>query len=65
MMTRKHFEAIAAVLRQENTRLAQGNVPDYAGQRTLSNLTDRLADAFADENPRFDRQRFIAACQGE
>lgn len=65
MMTRKHFEAIATVLRQENAHLAQGNVPDYAGQRTLSSLAYSLADAFEDDNPRFDRQRFIAACQGE
>ena len=46
MMTRKHFEAIAAVLKASNAD------PD---------LIRGMCDVLASTNPRFDRQRFIDA----
>ena len=46
-MTRKDYEAIAKALR------AAGTVTD-----AISNI----ADVMAQDNPRFDRKRFIGAC---
>lgn len=48
-MTKRHFEAIAAILR------------DYPPAKVMS-IGLRLADYFASENPRFDRERFLTAC---
>jgi hypothetical protein len=54
-MSKKDFEMIARVLREH---------PHAAGAGRI-----RLARAFAAElaatSPRFDRERFIAACMGE
>jgi len=46
-MTRKHFEAIAKVLKR--------NEAD-------PNLIAEIAGVLADSNPRFDEKRFIKAC---
>lgn len=51
-MTRKDFELIAKVLR---------NADEVADQDTLEALADMFADALADTNPSFNRERFIAA----
>lgn len=57
-MSKKDFEMIARVLR-DNLNGPDCPVP----------VRDNLARAFADElaasNPRFARERFIAACMGE
>jgi hypothetical protein len=50
-MTRRHFEAIAAILRVS---------PLTPPQRL--DLACRLADYFAAENPRFRRRLFLDAC---
>jgi DNA-binding FadR family transcriptional regulator len=46
-MTRKHFEAIAAALKASNASMA---------------TVQAMCDVLAGMNPRFDTQRFIAAC---
>lgn len=57
-MTRKDFEAIAAILRDHIP--VQGEAVDI----THADLTSDLADYFKDANPRFDRARFILAANG-
>ena len=54
-MSRRHFEAIAAVLR---------NATAYnAGDPCTRDLIAReLADFLVGENPRFDRGHFLRAC---
>jgi len=54
-MTRKHFEAIAKVLRDNRSST---NDADWY------NLVSAMADACAETNPNFDRSRFITACRG-
>lgn len=56
-MTKKHFIAIAAGIYVElqNTR-------STSEDRAIENTARRLASIFAEENPRFDRSRFLAAC---
>jgi len=52
-MTRKHFELIAAAIAAQ--------VPAVGHSAALL-IAASLADDFAFENPRFDRQRFLKAC---
>ena len=51
MMTRKHFEIVAA---------AVSNIVERSERWLIANM---LANSFEKENPRFDRDRFIAACR--
>lgn len=55
-MTRKHFEAIAALLAEVRK--------DYPAQGAIipDAVSSRLADYFEKENPRFDRAKFLTAC---
>jgi len=62
-MSRKDFRLIAETIR---------NLPsfdvislDNADCVRFSAVVSRFADALATTNPRFDRQRFIAACNGK
>lgn len=55
-MTKKHFEAAARIFR---FRLAEAS----ESERLLLLSTARdFADLFSQENPRFDREKFLTAC---
>ena len=60
-MQKRHFEAIAQVLRDLTAKDSNGNdtIVDVALLRS------RFADLCEAQNPRFDRSRFIAACAGK
>jgi hypothetical protein len=68
-MTKKHFEMIAATLRDE---LANANSIIQTGPKAeaetegrtaaLRNVADALCVKFKHENPLFDRDRFMKAC---
>lgn len=49
-MTRKHFEAIAAILQRD---------------KASHELIIHMADYLGTTNPNFDRFRFITACKGK
>ncbi len=49
MMTRKHFVAIAAILKERGAS-------HY--------VVMALCDYFESENPNFDREKFVKACYG-
>ena len=51
MMTRKHFKMVAAAVAKMVER----------SDRWL--ITNLLADSFENDNSRFDRDKFIAACR--
>ena len=62
-MTKKDFELIAATLKA--TRPPQQMENEFAiSQQTMQHLIicREIADALATTNPRFDRERFLAAC---
>ena len=50
---KKHFEAIAAICEQ---------VSIHGDADTVRWVATRMADYFASENPRFDREKFLTAC---
>ncbi len=58
MFQHRHYVAIAAVI---------ANMPSHSPRlwTTREEMTGQLADLFARDNPRFDRARFEAACQGK
>lgn len=63
MLTRKHFEALAAIIRRENEKLDNGQQADP--RTTLNVIANKLADLCASENPNFDRDRFGRACSAQ
>lgn len=63
-MTRKDYVAIAEAI--YTTRETLPIVTGYweAQLEAIGRATQLVADVFAEDNPRFDRARFIAACEG-
>lgn len=57
--TKRHYIAIAEVI---NTTASTGQGSLFSSDALL-HLALRLADTFALDNPRFDRERFLAACR--
>ena len=71
-MTRKDYILLADVLAQFSRDIAENEDPALterarailAGERVaLVTLAHRLADRLREDNYRFDRKRFIEACQ--
>ena len=65
-MTRKDFNLIAEVIRTMPTfdATAQADGPEIEVLR-FSALYHRFAEALATTNPKFNKDRFIAACNGK
>ncbi len=58
-MTKKHFKVIAATMAALKPKRWGEDFQTWEHQIRV------LADAFAKDNPRFDRYTFVAACQDE
>ncbi len=59
-MTKKHFEAVAAAI---EAQLTEGRDEWERGLNAgILRTAQGLAKYYAEQNPRFDRQRFLAAC---
>lgn len=56
-MTAKHFAAVAGTISDERAAFPT----DLSVQNALSDVAMGLADIFAADNPRFDRNRFLVA----
>ncbi len=65
-MTRKDFTLIAETIRTMPTfeAMAQADEPEIEVLR-FSALCHRFAEALATTNPRFNKNRFITACNGK
>lgn len=69
-MTRKDYELIAGAFRAASRHYAQSQFSEIseddaeARAETLRYTAHQLADRLAENNPRFDRARFIDACKG-
>lgn len=57
MMTRKDYVAIAKAI--ASVRDPNDNLDEVV---TASLIAEKIANVCAADNPRFDRERFIAAC---
>lgn len=70
-MTKRHFEKLARILRDAKSEADSyaptggGSVDEYATGRAdaVSSMAQAIADMCSDENPRFDRNRFLDACR--
>jgi hypothetical protein len=60
-MTKKHFIAIARILK--NQRLSIQGIEDNQFENLISNIENQLINVFVDDNPRFDISRFRQATQ--
>ncbi len=56
-MNKKHFIALAAAIKEAYTDCTN---PEH--KQTVAFVAGKVARACADENPRFDDARFLAAC---
>jgi hypothetical protein len=62
-MTRKDYVLIAKALKQARDQIPNTNSSINAGEFVANSTAARLvAYALADDNPRFDRQKFLTAC---
>ncbi len=57
-MAKKLFNAVANILANRRLLETWGK-----GRDAVDAVASDMADMFADENPRFDRERFLAACR--
>lgn len=72
-MSKKHFELVARVIKDamqaeharylKQTEDTLGTAMEHSGALgAIATLANRFASEFADQNPRFDRTRFLKAC---
>lgn len=62
-MSKKDYELIARVLRERESHSPRSHWPSVMRER--AETINALADALHAENPRMDRARFVAACNGQ
>jgi hypothetical protein len=60
-MTRKDYVMIAAIIKDANYTAKK--FKDTAGAVMLYHVASELSDELAKDNPRFDRDRFLIACE--
>ena len=54
MLTKKDFKAIAEIIKRNNC---------WKEEYYTEKIAKAFADYFATQNPRFDRERFMQACE--
>ena len=59
-MTKRHFEAIAALIKAEQSQFMYDDLT--VCREAIRDVAIRLAAQFNIENPRFDKAKFMAAC---
>lgn len=62
MLTKKHFKAVAEIIKTEYDFILENDYRDVDSKDTVTNIIYKLADYFAMQNLRFDRERFMEAC---
>jgi hypothetical protein len=65
-MSRKDYEKVAAILREENDFAGDGrDLASRTARAVVATVTVKMADMFAEDNPRFNRAKFLEACGDE
>lgn len=59
MFTKQHYKAIAEIVKAESDHW-EGKQPQV--RIAIQEITLKLKDYFATDNPRFDHQKFLVAC---
>ena len=60
MFTRQHYKAIAEMIANNSVIAAKDeSLMTYMNR---NDFVDELVDYFAQDNPRFDREKFLKAC---
>lgn len=62
MTSKRHYETVAEFIRHYMESLTADTHDNAVRRETLSHVADILSDIYTADNPRFVRQRFIAAC---
>jgi hypothetical protein len=66
-MSKKHYQAIAAAIYAERQWIKSAHTPGNVSVNTLLGpciaIASRIAGILAEDNPRFDRARFLEACE--
>jgi len=62
-MSKKDYQAIAGAIYATREMIYRDPSHDEVRNCLLADLADRLARVFRADNPRFDRARFIEACE--
>lgn len=63
-MTKKHFEALAAALKERKPSNSDDYTSDAGLEQWIADVY-AVADVCAAHNAHFDRARFLAACEME
>lgn len=63
-MSRKDYQSIAAALCETQPAVVDGDRCNDALRNQWQATVSAIADVFAADNPRFDRVRFLRACNG-
>ncbi|MCK5611635.1 hypothetical protein KAR91_57725 [Candidatus Pacearchaeota archaeon] len=62
MVTKKDFRAIAEIIKYEYTRYGDTGLDDSEGKLTAASIAGQLSGYFTEQNPKFDRQKFLNVC---
>jgi hypothetical protein len=62
MITRKHFEAIADSIKNLKQGLIDSGELIYSDLQLVIDMVDDMCDMCRQDNPNFDRDKFIKAC---
>ena len=62
MFTKKHFEKIAEIIKKIPVKLEIECEDIPIAEKTRNLIANDLADWFQSENPKFNRERFLKAC---
>ncbi len=65
MLTRKDFKAIANIIKRNRTRIGIEDVEQLCNGLSCLRpaIIGDIADYLVTQNPRFDRQKFLIACE--
>ncbi len=60
MLTKKYYEMIASAIAAEHAQRKHWG--EHVHNEAIESIALNLASAFAADNPKFDRARFLKAC---
>lgn len=62
MVTKKHYKAIAEIINYQVRYNANADPNEDGSLMVCEDIAKELADYFAEDNPNFNRKKFLKAC---